>query len=45
MRGVSFLFIGIDAAGDLFSIVSVRKCPRRFYISIPAVGEEVERPF
>lgn len=36
VRGISFFFVGIDAAGDLFSIVSVRKCPRRFYVRIPA---------
>lgn len=36
VRGISFFFVGIDAAGDLFSIVSVRKCPGRFHVPIPA---------
>lgn len=25
VRGISFIFVGIDAAGDVFSLVSVRK--------------------
>lgn len=36
VRGISFFFVGIDATGDLFSIVSVRKCSGRFYVPIPA---------
>lgn len=32
VRGISFLFVGIDAAGDLFSLVSVCKLS----ISLPA---------
>lgn len=36
VRGISFFFVGIDAAGDLFSIISVRKCPWRSYVPIPA---------
>lgn len=36
VRGISFFFVGIDAAGDLFSIVSVRKCSGHFYVPIPA---------
>ena len=27
VRGISFFFVGIDAAGDLLSSVSMRKCP------------------
>lgn len=42
VRGISFFFVGIDAAGDLFSIVSVRKCHGRFlYSSSCRVGEEL----
>ena len=26
VRGISFLFCGIDAAGDVFSLLSVSKC-------------------
>lgn len=26
VRGISFLFVGIDAAGDLFSLVSISTC-------------------
>lgn len=26
VRGISFIFVGIDAAGDLFSLVSVCRC-------------------
>lgn len=26
VRGISFIFVGIDAAGDVFSLVSVCKC-------------------
>ena len=36
VRGISFFFVGIDAAGDLFSIVSVRKCHSVFYVRLPA---------
>ena len=25
VRGISFIFVGIDAAGDLFSLLSIRK--------------------
>jgi len=27
VRGISFLFVGIDAAGDLFSLISICKNP------------------
>lgn len=27
VRGISFIFVGIDAAGDLFSLISVCMCP------------------
>lgn len=46
VRGISFFFVGIDAAGDLFSIVSVRKCHRCFSCSASCrVYQEVDRPF
>ena len=34
VRGISFIFVGIDAAGDLFSLISVRKssCLRTCWI-------------
>ena len=27
VRGISFIFVGIDAAGDVFSLISVCSCP------------------
>lgn len=46
VRGISFFFVGIDAAGDLFSIVSVRRCHSRFWCSSSCrVGEEADHPF
>jgi hypothetical protein len=32
VRGISFFFVGIDAAGDLFSIISVCKFTSHFYL-------------
>lgn len=46
VRGISFFFVGIDAGGDLFSIVSVRKCHWCFLCSASCrVCQEVDRPF
>ena len=30
VRGISFIFVGIDAAGDLFSLISICKPPPSF---------------
>ena len=36
VRGISFFFVGIDAAGDLFSIISV--CEFLFLTCLESVG-------
>lgn len=33
VRGISFIFVAIDAAGDLFSLISIRKSIQLFIIS------------
>lgn len=44
VRGISFFVVGIDAAGEFFSIVSVHKCHERFLCSSSCkIREEVNR--
>ena len=34
VRGISFLFVGIDALGDLFSLISICKQPPRIFLLV-----------
>ena len=34
VRGISFIFVGIDAAGDLFSLISVCRFRSHFFLSL-----------
>jgi hypothetical protein len=42
VRGISFIFVGIDAAGDVFSLISVCKSAK-FYVWA-FVAEEYSLP-
>ncbi|KAF2711654.1 hypothetical protein K504DRAFT_523093 [Pleomassaria siparia CBS 279.74] len=41
IRGISFLFVGIDAEGDVFSLVSVLFQPRIDFLGLIIYGTEL----